>query len=599
MGIWLVSTTPSPIALAQTEAGPSTKSIVDPTPVVDLRDPGPDLPPTGHSVFDALFLDGNGDSDLGYQIPFPFTELLSRIDSELPGDGGVKSALRTALIPLGRSPQRTAGAPQFFKYPHLIVAMDSEPLVARGVRPVLLKDRLFLSYHERAQAIQIIAYNEAAGRFEFQVVENYADGKEARVRYAKRSECVSCHQNAGPIFSDAPWDETHLNRDVAARLARERSSFYGISANPVEANSAAINSSTDRANLFSTYQLIWREGCRSEGSESESVRCRAGAFDAMLQYRLGTFANIDTQSELFWDHFVPVSIRNWRDRWPGGLAIPDADIPNRKPLASRNPEVVDPKLDPKRPRKPQRNWSMRHLGRFIRGMSQLIPLVDLRRLDAHVFEQGRAQNDWRWRFRGPCTMTNHGPLAAGYLITLECRMSGGALGRAFDLVADMLIESGHVASRTINSLTVSDGVRFTGLMHGGGRIEARAEDWVVELGFFQRRGGFHAWLPDGSSVEGIELRWPRLDRKGAHLPPDNRISGQAVLTLVPGFHAVPKAIAEMASGEREGTLDLFAAGAFRPTELMQALFTQLGLEPTPWCCSERRKDAGGIPRERN
>ena len=84
--------------------------------------------------------------------------------------------VKQVLIPLGRSLQRNAGAPDFFRYPRVVAAVDAEAADSSGMP---LKDRLFLGYHEKAAIIEVISYNEAAGRFEFQVVKDWSTGSKA------------------------------------------------------------------------------------------------------------------------------------------------------------------------------------------------------------------------------------------------------------------------------------------------------------------------------------------------------------------------------------------------------------------------------------
>src|SRR5258707_3274522 len=129
--------------------------------------PGPDLPPTGQSLFDRLVPD---------PVPFPLTNLVARIETRL----GAK--FDRVLIPLGRSLQRSAGAPEFFRYPRAVLAMTSEPGPRAGI---YAKDRLFLGYQEKAAIIEIISYNDAPARFEFQLVKNYGPGMTPQVYYAR------------------------------------------------------------------------------------------------------------------------------------------------------------------------------------------------------------------------------------------------------------------------------------------------------------------------------------------------------------------------------------------------------------------------------
>ena len=65
---------------------------------------------------------------------------------------------------------------------------------------MLLRGRLFFGFVEDAREIEVISYNEAAGRFEFQLVRDYFEGGVPRITYAKRSLCTSCHQGEAPIF---------------------------------------------------------------------------------------------------------------------------------------------------------------------------------------------------------------------------------------------------------------------------------------------------------------------------------------------------------------------------------------------------------------
>ncbi|MFL6290379.1 MAG: hypothetical protein ACJ759_05745, partial [Thermoanaerobaculia bacterium] len=170
---------------------------------VDPQEPGASLPPAGRSLFDHLFAREG--------VPFPFAELLARIEQRSP--------LKKVLIPLGRSLQRNAADPEFFRYPRAVVAVDTD-----GV----LKDRLYLGYHEKAAVLEVISYNESAGRFEFQLVLDYRPGGAARLVYANRAVCTACHQGGGPLFSRQVWDETNANPEIARLLAAEKRDFYGF-----------------------------------------------------------------------------------------------------------------------------------------------------------------------------------------------------------------------------------------------------------------------------------------------------------------------------------------------------------------------------------
>src|ERR1700694_3939490 len=160
-------------------SGCRPKSAAAPPP---RESSGPDLPSTGQSLIDRLVPD---------PVPFPLTNLIARVETRL----GAK--FDCVLIPLGRSLQRSAGAPEFFRYPRPVLASTAEPAPGAGI---YAKDRLFLGYQEKASIIEVISYNDVAGRFEFQLVKNYGEGKTPQVYYARREVCTVCHQNHAPLF---------------------------------------------------------------------------------------------------------------------------------------------------------------------------------------------------------------------------------------------------------------------------------------------------------------------------------------------------------------------------------------------------------------
>ena len=64
------------------------------------------MPPVGRSLFDYVVAEQQGRRTV-YQVPFPFTALVRKIEQELgPDDRG--SPLKRVLIPLNRSLQRHA-----------------------------------------------------------------------------------------------------------------------------------------------------------------------------------------------------------------------------------------------------------------------------------------------------------------------------------------------------------------------------------------------------------------------------------------------------------------------------------------------------------
>lgn len=311
-----------------------------------------DLPPVGRSRFDRLI--GNG------PVPYPFARLVSAIDAQMQTDVGGLPPLKLTLIPLGRSLQRDAGAPAFFRFPRVVAAADG---VSRpGSAP--LKDRLFLGYHETGAVIEVISYNDEAGRFEFQVVRDYRAGATPQLYYARRGLCLACHQNAAPIFARPLWDETTANPAIAARLRATPRDDYGIRVTGTDI-AYFIDAASDRANLFAVWQMLWQHGC---GVDEAGDRCRMEAFAAALAYA--------RQRTLPAPDVLPALERNWNARWPDGLAIPNPDLPNRDPLAA----LPDPAVDPLLLRPPLETWRAPDKTAFVVGLAGMLDANAVQRL---------------------------------------------------------------------------------------------------------------------------------------------------------------------------------------------------------------------------
>jgi len=367
---WAAIALTSAVLLMHASAQAATQWAVDPA------QPGPNLPPAGRSLFDQIAADG---------VPFPFEALVRKIEARSCAENRCTPAV---LIPLGRSLQRTAAAPDFFSSPRVVVAVTGE-----GRGPVHAKDRLYLGYQERAQLIEVISYNEAAARFEFQLVRNYAPGKQPEIVYAERAVCTSCHQNQAPIFSRQVWDETNANPRVADRLSSStrRAQLYGVPIRRGIDLPNAIDDSTDRANTFGLTQRIWRDAC--------DPKCRGRALTAALQYRLSDEQDFDA---------APVIGASFKARWPDGLAMPSPDVPNRDPFSTAGAigadEVDIPgALEALMPRAPLAVWHADSAldARFVAAFASMIAQADLQDLDARL--QRSAAKAQRRVYTARCT----------------------------------------------------------------------------------------------------------------------------------------------------------------------------------------------------
>ena len=371
---------------------------------VDPSAPGPDLPPSGRSLFDHLVTEPT-ESEKGYRVPFPFSALIDRIQARL-GQQEYSGGTRVVMIPMGRSLQRTAAAPDFFKYPRIVFAVTGEPSTNEHDAGTLLKDRLYIGYVEKTGVLEVISYNEAAGRFEFQLVKDYRAGAQPKVFYANRAICISCHQNHAPIFSKAIWGETNANGRVAELLRSQRSDFH-LSAQANIDFPDDIDKATVRANTLVTLQTMWQQGCSEPQNRSQSQRCRAAAFTAVLQYGLSGEQDFDSASSSYQSDFVATFGKVWRQRWPQGLSVAQSNLPDRNPLGgaassyggggSGEPSLnwiaaahVSAELDPLNPRPAREIWRFGgaiDAYRVIAGWTKFFAVDDFRALDAWLLQQ--------------------------------------------------------------------------------------------------------------------------------------------------------------------------------------------------------------------
>jgi len=278
------------------------------------------LPPPGtRSLFDHFVKEIKS-------LPFPFEKLIQAIAEFSEG----QSPPVSLLVPDGRSLVRSHAD---FQSPRVLVAAGAHPPKSfENDLGLPLRNRLFIGYVEKAAQLEIISYNEGAGRFEFQIVEDYTAGGVPRIGYARRSLCLTCHHGGTPIFPVSPWEETNVRSEVAkairiAQGAGRGAIYNGVAVEKPLAAAEIFDALTDNAGQMLTAQRIWREGC---GKPVPSNRdCRRFLLMEALRfawqpglYRLGS----ETKRRL---------IAAQKIAWPkGGIPVPDTDLPNRRPDAS-------------------------------------------------------------------------------------------------------------------------------------------------------------------------------------------------------------------------------------------------------------------------
>jgi hypothetical protein len=545
-----------------------------PAPVLaaDPEEPGPSLPPVGRSLFDFLTMK-EADSRTVQVVPFPFTALLEQIETEV---GLSEPSLKEVLIPLGRSLQRNAANPDFFAFPRAVVAVDQGPALRPDRSGMLLADRLYLGYQEKAATIEVISYNEAAGRFEYQVVRDYREGGAANVYYADRPTCIACHRNHAPIFSKPLWDETNANAAIAATLTALQDSFYGIPVARGVDIPNAIDDATDRANTYAALQRIWQEGCELPDA-AEAVACRADALLAVLQYRLA--GNRHPAPDR--DGPAAALARQWNALWPGGLAVLEGDIPNRVPLAAPlDPHrplsganlirltTIDPIFEPFEPRPPHEIWhapeTPEQWHRLVQGLAQFVADADIQRLDEFLWQQDVPTR----KVEAACEVATV-DLAVRREVRIDCP------GPGLMLEGYVQLQGWEVVGGAIRRLQVDDQVLANLEVARGYHVIPRLGPSFLDVQLRERSAGLHARLPEGNAIRRLRIEW---------WPSSDWPHTTATVTIADDFSMVRDAVAAMAERTQSGASDALAALPMRRAALMPALFAALGADPIDWCC---------------
>ena len=533
--------------------------------VMDPTLPGDDLPTRGRSLFDRLFIVRKNERE-HYELPFPFSKLIDRIEAVLSDGARVKQV----LIPLGRSLQRHTAAPDFFKYPRLIAAVDTE-----SADPgIMLKDRLFLGYQEKGQVIEVISYNEQLARFEFQVVHHYDSGLQPQVFYARRQICISCHQNSGPIFSRSAWSETAANPAIARRLLEQRNYFYRVAVQRSAIDAFAVDAATDRANLFSVWKLLWRDGC---GDNDRAARmCRGAVFIAALQSRLAA-GEFDRNSAAYTNEFEQALGRNWLVKWPGGLKIPDADLPNRDPVTEISGIV--PNADPLIPRQPLEIWRTgdpTNSNKLITGIAESISTSLIGRLDEVMRERGRSIQPRK--LESSCATSSDQFSDVDFRVSFVCYHAPGSPG--FDMKGRLYVQDDQITDGAVDELRLESGTKIENLKVADGNLSEFQGGVHAEFSLWQKRTGLQARIADGSSVSRIIMNWPAAAGRSS-LTVSSITKARASLLVVDDFTLVGEKIRKLAIMG-----DVFSSVSLQASQVVSRLINAISGDSTGTPCCE-------------
>lgn len=233
-------------------------------------DHGPNLPTIGSSLFDKIYSKTTGKTTsagaVEYDVPYPLDRLLDKVNKR----GG---EFAHTLFPFSRSLQR----PQDLSYdpianPRLVFAPTKD-------QDSLTRGKLFFGFVKAKDQLEVISYNDEAGRYEYQIVTDYS--KDPKVFYADRGKCLTCHQGQAPIFSPPAWDDS--TQGVMGHLLVKKVGLTGNTiANrkiavqqllgPIEShdNVAMFDALVRESNQIALDERVWLYGCGTD------AKCRLG-----------------------------------------------------------------------------------------------------------------------------------------------------------------------------------------------------------------------------------------------------------------------------------------------------------------------------------
>ena len=180
---------PVPSAAAAT-VSQEARPLVDgaPDPALERR--------IQNSTLGRLLLSESKDADLlqwNSLIPSTIPEWIELLD------GGTDS-VSGLLIPFSMAPQFTS--------------LESPRIVLTAPEGSPERGRLFVGVPGEHADVEFISWNADRLAFDFGTIETREGMR--RVSFANEASCFACHRTRSPIFPEASWDNTALNRSVLA-----------------------------------------------------------------------------------------------------------------------------------------------------------------------------------------------------------------------------------------------------------------------------------------------------------------------------------------------------------------------------------------------
>lgn len=390
---------------------------------------------------------------------------------------------------------------------------------------------------------------------------------------------ISCHHNAGPIFSNPPWSETPASPIVSARLAQAKGTPapepHQIAAHRRSAE--ALHRSVGSANRLLHASRYWSRTCAAPNT---ARHCRVNLLSTVLEHRLSgrrSFGQGDyltrRESEIFLEE-------TQRFAWPNGFEIATPFIGDIDPTirvdrqdhATADPLTSRPMLGALDVSQSNANNEIFELlGDFFTG-------ADIRWLEKTLSNLAEGVGAPRRVIRVPCAfkpISSDGGESSG-VFTCIGRVPG------FPSMVGRLVPGGSGTSRVLIDRLSIELLEYRGLVApvetppsdraGAGRVTARPIEPATGL---QPRTG------DGWIITSVNLPWPS-PRQGA---------GEAIFTIIQDIKRFRTTIGTLAGYRLPGSSRAVTDGGLRRREFMRALAIRLGQPVPDWCCGP----APGLP----
>ena len=306
------------------------------------------------------------------------------------------------------------------------------------------------------------------------------------------------------------------------------------------------------------------------------MRCRAGVLKAILQFRLSGDIAFD-QTAPRYRETLSAFYRNWRSRWPAGLFVATADIPDRSPF---DPPVNGTAYDPLVQRDPQAFWPEpidMVAGGMVTRLSEFITDADIERYDRHLSRMGQAVA--RNIHRSRCEIQPASPRLTGAQIKFVCGDSQSMQAYIELVVQRDQILGGHIFELHLPGDTYLWSANFdhTVTSRTAGRTTLKAS--------LRSSPGKHARVADGRRLDSVVLEWQ--DSGSTEEPLGVELIGAEAaltITLVDEFSPLENAIEAMVGETLNGESDTLATRPFRRRQIVSDLNRHLGLAELEWCC---------------